>query len=48
MFWVRSNAGIEVLPDMAFDPAADEDRSVILYGNADTNAAWEASRGIAG
>jgi len=40
MFWVRGNAGIEVLPDTAFDPAKGQDRSVILYGNADTNAAW--------
>ena len=39
-FWVRGNAGIEILPDTAFDPAKDKDRSVILYGNADTNAAW--------
>ena len=40
MFWVRGNAGIEILSDTAFDPAKDRDRSVILYGNADTNAAW--------
>ncbi len=40
MFWVRGNAGIDVLPDTAFDPAKYKDRSVILYGNADTNAAW--------
>jgi dienelactone hydrolase len=40
MFWVRGNAGVEVLPDTAFDPVKDKDRSVILYGNADTNAAW--------
>lgn len=39
-FWVRGNAGIEILPDTAFDPARFKDRSVILYGNADTNAAW--------
>jgi poly(3-hydroxybutyrate) depolymerase len=39
-FWVRGNAGIEIVPDTAFDPAKDKDRSVILYGNADTNAAW--------
>ena len=39
-FWVRGNAGIEVLPDTAFDPAKFKDRSVILYGNADTNGAW--------
>ena len=42
MFWVRGNAGVEVLPDTAFDPARYKDRSVILYGNADTNAAWQA------
>ncbi|MGA2533727.1 MAG: prolyl oligopeptidase family serine peptidase, partial [Candidatus Aminicenantales bacterium] len=40
MFWVRGNSGVEVLPDTAFDPAKYKDRSVILYGNADTNAAW--------
>ncbi|MGZ5499337.1 MAG: prolyl oligopeptidase family serine peptidase, partial [Candidatus Aminicenantales bacterium] len=39
-FWVRGNAGIEILPDTAFDPAKFKDRGVILYGNADTNAAW--------
>lgn len=39
-FWVRGNASVEVLPDTAFDPARFKDRSVILYGNADTNAAW--------
>jgi dienelactone hydrolase len=39
-FWVRGNAGIEIVPDTAFDPAQDRDRSVILYGNADTNGAW--------
>jgi dienelactone hydrolase len=39
-FWVRANAGIEVLPDTAFDPAQFKDRSVIIYGNADTNGAW--------
>lgn len=39
-FWVRGNAGIEILPDTAFDPAQLKDRSVILYGNADTNGAW--------
>jgi hypothetical protein len=39
-FWVRGNAGIEILPDTAFDPDKDRDRSVILYGNADTNTAW--------
>jgi dienelactone hydrolase len=45
MFWVRGNAGVEVLADTAFDPAGFKDRSVILYGNADTNAAWAALLG---
>jgi dienelactone hydrolase len=40
MFWVRGNGGVEVLPDTLFDPAKERDRNVILYGNADTNAAW--------
>jgi len=40
MFWVRGNAGIEIVPDTAFDPAQYKDRGVILYGNADTNAVW--------
>jgi hypothetical protein len=40
MFWVRGNGGVEVLPDIAFNPLKDKDRNVILYGNADTNAAW--------
>jgi dienelactone hydrolase len=40
MFWVRGNGSVEVLPDAAFDPARFKDRSVILYGSADTNTAW--------
>ncbi len=40
MFWVRGNGGAEVLPDTAFDPVKTKDRNIILYGNADTNAAW--------
>jgi hypothetical protein len=31
-----------VVADVAFDPAQEPDRNVILYGNADTNAAWKA------
>jgi hypothetical protein len=40
-FWYTANAGLDVIPDTAFDPKADVDRSVVLYGNADTNAAWK-------
>jgi hypothetical protein len=39
-FWYRGNGSIDVLPDTAFDPNSESDRGVILYGNADTNAAW--------
>jgi len=36
----RGNGLFEVLADIAFEPAAYEDRSVVLYGNRDTNTAW--------
>jgi predicted esterase len=39
-FYYRANGSLEVLPDTRFDMNADDDRSVILYGNADTNRAW--------
>lgn len=42
MFWYRGNGSIEIVRDTDFDPAAEPDRGVILYGNADTNAAWDA------
>ncbi|MDY6913575.1 MAG: prolyl oligopeptidase family serine peptidase, partial [Planctomycetota bacterium] len=44
-FWYRGNGSIDVIPDTAFDASADRDRSVIIYGNADTNAAWAALLG---
>jgi predicted esterase len=39
-FWYRGNGSIDVVADAAFDASKDPDRSVILYGNAQTNAAW--------
>jgi hypothetical protein len=39
-FWYRGNGSVDILPDTRFDPKKEPDRSVILYGNADTNAAW--------
>ena len=39
-FWYRGNGSIDVVPDSLFDPAAEPDRNVIVYGNAETNAAW--------
>jgi hypothetical protein len=32
---------VDLVADTAFDPAADRDRNVILYGNADSNGAWK-------
>lgn len=46
-FWYRGNGSLEVMADTGFDPAAEPDRSVILYGNADTNGAWTALLGDA-
>jgi pimeloyl-ACP methyl ester carboxylesterase len=39
-FWYRGNGSLETMPDTEFDPAQYRNRNVILYGNADTNAAW--------
>lgn len=39
-FWYRGNGSIDVVPDSAFDPKADPDRNVVLYGHAKLNAAW--------
>ena len=41
-FWYRGNASLEMIPDTAFDLRRYRDRGVILYGNADSNAAWQA------
>jgi dienelactone hydrolase len=39
-FWYRGNGAADVVPDVGFDPSTERERNVILYGNADTNAAW--------
>ncbi|MBM3213395.1 alpha/beta hydrolase [Candidatus Poribacteria bacterium] len=39
-WWYRGNGSVEIIDDAAFSPSEYTDRSVILYGNADTNAAW--------
>lgn len=41
-FYYRGNGSVDVVPDTGFDPKTEPDRGVILYGNADTNAAWPA------
>jgi pimeloyl-ACP methyl ester carboxylesterase len=40
-FWYQGNGSLEMVADTAFDPERDPDRNVVLYGNADTNAAWK-------
>lgn len=40
-FAYRGNGSFDVVPDTAFDPKADSDRNVVLYGNADCNRAWK-------
>jgi poly(3-hydroxybutyrate) depolymerase len=44
-FWYRGNASPALVLDKDFDAAADANRNVILYGNADTNSAWKALLG---
>lgn len=41
-FLRRGNASLEVMPDSAFDATTEPNRNVVLYGNAETNAAWPA------
>ncbi len=40
-FWYRGNATWEVIADTDFQPERYRDRNVVLYGNAETNAAWQ-------
>ncbi len=44
-FWYRGNAAFPIVLDRDFDPRAQPDRNVVLYGNADTNRAWSALLG---
>jgi hypothetical protein len=41
-FWYRGNGSVDMLADTAFTATAERDRSVIVYGNAETNGAWKA------
>ena len=40
-WWYRANGSVQIVPDTLFDPSLEPDRSVVIYGNAGTNAAWE-------
>jgi dienelactone hydrolase len=37
----RGNGSVDLVADRDFNPSREPDRGVILYGNADTNAAWK-------
>jgi predicted esterase len=39
-FYYRGGGALEVIPDTRFNLESGHDRTVILYGNADTNRAW--------
>ncbi len=41
-FWYRGGGALTVIPDQQFDARESLGRSVILYGNSDTNSAWPA------
>ncbi|MEM8866318.1 MAG: alpha/beta hydrolase, partial [Planctomycetota bacterium] len=41
-FWRRGNGSLEIVPDVDFDASTEPNRNVVLYGNAQSNAAWPA------
>jgi pimeloyl-ACP methyl ester carboxylesterase len=40
-FWYRGNGSVDVVSDQDWKTIAEQDRSVIVYGNASINAAWK-------
>lgn len=40
-WYYRGNGAVDMIPDREFDSASYKDRGVILYGNSDTNSAWD-------
>lgn len=40
-WWYRGNGFVEIVDDTDFDPLADPDRGIMLYGHAESNTAWE-------
>jgi len=39
-FWYRGNGSVDCMSDTQWQEMADEDRNVIVYGNASINLAW--------
>ncbi|MCD6201344.1 MAG: prolyl oligopeptidase family serine peptidase [Bacteroidales bacterium] len=40
-FWYQGNGSVDIVTDDTFSAEKYQDRSVILYGNAETNSAWD-------
>jgi hypothetical protein len=40
--WYQGNGSVDVIADTDFDPAAEPDRNVVLYGNAESHEDWDA------
>jgi poly(3-hydroxybutyrate) depolymerase len=40
-FWYQGNGSVDVIADTEFEVSREPDRNVVLYGNAETNAAWK-------
>jgi pimeloyl-ACP methyl ester carboxylesterase len=40
-FWYRGNGAVDLVADVDFDAEKERDRNVILYGHAQSNAAWK-------
>jgi len=38
--WYQGNGAVEVVEDNDFNPAKYKDRNVVLFGNSETNSAW--------
>jgi predicted esterase len=41
VWYYRGNGSIDIVADIDFKPENFKDRGVIIYGNADTNGAWD-------
>jgi len=39
--WYQGNASVDVFADTEFDPSAEPDRNIILYGNSQTHRLWK-------
>ena len=39
-FWYQGNGSIDIIPDTLYKAKKYKDRGVIIYGNSETNAAW--------